>query len=171
MRGSEHEGLGDGQALLHAAGKGGRQLVLDAFEADGGQHAGRPIEGLPTGLAEEAAGERGHLQLEAEQHVLDARQMREDGVALEDDAAIGAGLGRQRLAVEGDRPAGRLLGAQQQAKEGALAAARGTHHGDEGALGHGQIDVLQDRLAVVALPEMLDGDRVGRAHRLSDQAK
>ena len=85
--------------------------------------------------------------------------MREDRIALEDDAAIGAGLGRQRLAADQDLAARRPLLAEDEAKEGALAGPGRADHGDESPGGDVEIDALEDDLVAIFDPDVAEGER------------
>ena len=64
--------------------------------------------------------------------------MREDRIALEDDAPVRARLGGEALAVEIDGAARRGFLAENEPQEGALAGAGRADDGDEGALVDGE---------------------------------
>ena len=112
LRLADH-GLRDRQALLHAAGELRRVTCRApcASPIDSSRprrvarRAPRSAEQLPTSLE--------RCELEAEQQVLDHREMREQRVALEHDAAIRVRLRPDRLAVDQQLAARRLLDAEQ----------------------------------------------------------
>jgi hypothetical protein len=166
--GLKHQRLCHGQSLLHAARQGRRHSVLDVAEAHGVQHRRTLRKRLTAGGTVQAAPPAVPRELKAEDRVLQHAQVRKHGVALEDDAALGTGLVRQRRAVDQDLAPRRPFLAQQDAQERALAASRGTHKGDEGAGCHVQVDALEDGAVAVALPQPPDLDA---AHPVSAQAK
>jgi len=86
------DGLGDGQALLHAAGQGAGEFVARLVQAHGLQHGLGLFHGLGAARAEQAAEQRGAFELQAEQHVLQHGEVGEHRIALEYDAAVRARL-------------------------------------------------------------------------------
>ncbi len=80
--------------------------------------------------------------LEGEFDVLPGGQPGEQGIALEDHAAVEAGP-RHRHAVDQKLALVEILQPGDDGEQRALAAARGADEGDELVLGQGQIDVMQ----------------------------
>jgi hypothetical protein len=95
-------------------------------------------------------------EFEAEDHVLDHRQMREDRIALEHDAPVGPGLARQRLAIEQDFAARRLLHRQQQPEECGLAAARRPDQTQNSPDGISRLTRSSTTLARIFHPQIAD---------------
>ena len=98
--------LRDGKPLLHAARKLGRIAVPRRREADIARASRRrPRRAVCARPAEQPAGHGRGGEFGGQNEIVLDRQMREDRIALEDDAAIRGRLGRQRLAVDQDRAA------------------------------------------------------------------
>src|SRR5262245_19976534 len=96
--------------------------------------------------------------------------MREQRVALEDDAAIGAGLRRDGFAVDQQFTARRLIDTEQHAQERRLAPARRADDGDELTIGDVQVQIFEHDLLAVLLPQPTHRDRRHR-QRVSAQGK
>lgn len=97
--------------------------------------------------------------------------MREDGVALEDDAAIRPRLLRQGFAVEQDRSSRRPLLAEQHTQERRLAAAGRADKGDEGARGNRQRHIFKHDLVAILFPDLFDHQLAHACFSSSDQGK
>ena len=82
---------------------------LGAGKTDFGDEAAGFLDGGAAAGAEQAGGDRGALEVLAEEHVAQHRQVREDRIALEHHTAIGTGFGNERRAIDGDSPLGRGL--------------------------------------------------------------
>ena len=151
--------LGDREALLHAAGERARVFVAMRRQADLLDQAVAFLDGGAAGGAGEAA-EIGALgELEGDEHIAEHGQVREDRIALEDDAAVGAGLGREGLAVDQDAAARRPLLAEDQAQERALAGAGRADHRKERAVGDVEIDALEHDLVAIFDPDVAERER------------
>jgi len=170
--GFHDEGLGEGHALSHAAGEFvGIELEgvaeFDALEHVSGFGEVLAAEASPGGPAEEAMGEGGLVEHEADGDILLGGEERVEGVVLVDDAAIAAGagdwgaLGAGAVADEDIALVGEV-GTDDGAEEGRLAAAAGADEGEELAARDLEIDVMED----ADLAEgMADGAAVeGEAH-------
>ena len=119
-----HDGAGDGDTLLLAAGEGFHVAVLVVGH-------GHELEHLADALVNLLL--RHLLQLEAEGDVLIHIQVREQGVALENGVQrtlVRRDAG-QFLAVHEDGAFVRLEKARNHPQEGGLAAARGAEEGEE----------------------------------------
>src|SRR5450755_4241151 len=84
--------------------------------------------------------------------------MRKQRIALEHDAAVGAGFGRQWLAIDEKLPAARCLHPQQHLEKRGLAASRGADNGNELVIADMQVHVLEHHLIAELLPQVLDGN-------------
>ena len=144
--GVDRVGAGDGDALLHAArellGVGLHEVLqldeLDVLERD--------LLGLLVGLA---------LELEAKLDVLEDREPREEGVLLEDDAAVGAGA-RDLLAVHQDAALRGLLEATDDVQERGLAAAGRPDDAHELVLVDVEVGAVEGNHLALAGVELLD---------------
>ena len=119
-----HDGAGDGDTLLLAAGEGLHVAVLVVGH-------GHELENLADALVDLLL--RHLLQLEAEGDVLIHIQVREQGVALENGVQrtlVRRDAG-QLLAVHQDGTFVRLEKARDHPQERGLATARGTEEGEE----------------------------------------
>jgi hypothetical protein len=96
--------------------------------------------------------------LQAIGHVVEHRLVWEQRVVLEDhaDVALVGRHGRHVVAVEEDAPAFGCVEAGDAAQQRGLAAAAGAQQREEAAVLDDQVQVLQDRLLVEALDEVLD---------------
>ena len=154
-RGFARQRLGDGEALLHAAGERARILVAMRVQS----HRRRAALRFPR-WPHAAPGRAGAPRMglaansKADQHVAKHSQVREHRIALEHDAAVGPRLVRQRRAVEEDVAARRPLLSEDQPQERALAASRGADHRDEGAGRDLEIDALEHDLVAVFDPHV-----------------
>src|SRR5262249_15179756 len=115
---------------------------------------------LPDGGARDA------LDIEAERHIREDGQVREERVVLEDHAEAAA-LGRQGiepLIVQPDLTAGGRQQSGEQIQRGRLAAARWTQEGDELAAVDLEAEVVEDvlRAEVLAEPEAQASDHSPR---------
>ena len=146
-----HDGAGDGDALLLAAGEGFHVAVLVVGH-------GHELEDLADALLDLVLGH--FLELEAEGDVVVDVQVREQGVALENGvqrALVRRDAG-ELLAVQEDGTFVRLEEARDHPQEGGLAAAGGTEEGEEFAAADVQVDVLEDLLVAERLGQALDVD-------------
>ena len=153
-----HDGAGDGDTLLLAAGEGLHVAVLVVGHRD---ELEDPADALLDLLL-------GHfLELEAEGDVVVHVQVREQGVALEH--GVQRTLVRRDagefLAVHEDGAFVRLEKARDHPEEGGLAAAGRAQQGDEFAAADIQVDVLQDLLVAEGFGEVLDLDDLVHAPR------
>jgi hypothetical protein len=82
--------------------------------------------------------------------------MREHRIALEHDAAVGAGFGRKRLAVEQHYALRRPLLAEDQPQEGALAGAGGADHRKKAAGRDLEVDAFEHDLRTVFDPDIAE---------------
>ena len=138
--------------LLHAAGQGGRVLMRHMVKPDPLQRGLSPLARGALGGAAQGPPARGKAL--GGHDVLKRRHMRENRIALKDDAALGPGLDRWRVAVDGDRAARRVFLGEQQAEERRLPAPRGPNNGDEFAFFDIKIDPLDDRTVAVGLEDI-----------------
>src|ERR1700730_1561239 len=151
----EHGGMvgehaGYGHALLHPARKLAGILVLVLGEADQREV---PARGGP------ALGPRQALDHRAELHVLDRRAPGEEGVLLEDHAAIGAGM-RHLVPVHEDMPRRGLDEAGDHVQERGLAAAGRAEQAGEAVLGQLEADFVEGQHALgIALRDAPDLNR------------
>jgi hypothetical protein len=164
--------LRDGEALLHSARKLRGPGVGHVAEADAVE---RGLRALPRRAAG-CAGEKAEAGREGfgRDDVLAHGHVRENAIALKDNASFAARLGRGGAALDADRAARGLLLGEEKAQEGGLPAARGADDGDELAFRHGEVHALEDRAAGVALEDVADlheghaapRRRVGKAYGL-----
>src|SRR6185312_16708655 len=120
-------------ALPHAARKLTRIITLEAAEPDQAQQGEDALLDLGAGLA---------ADLEADHGVGQDSAPGQQIVGLEDEAAIGAGVGHH-TAVEAHRPAARRLEAGDDAQQRGLAAAARPDDGDELAGADREVDGAQ----------------------------
>ena len=153
----DHQRAGDGHALLLAAGQLRGIACLEARELDERQHAAHALAALRA---------RHPPHVEAERHVVEDRQMREERVALEDhpEAAALGWQGVEALVVEPDLAGARRQQPGEQVEGGGLAAARGAEEGDELAAAHLEREVVEDvlRAEVLAQAETQAADHPAR---------
>jgi hypothetical protein len=109
---------------------------------------------LASCCAEQSRGERTLLELVTDEHVAEHGEMRKHRIALEYDAAVGAGLGGKRFAIEQHRALRRPLLAEDQPQEGALAGAGGTDHRQKSARRDLDVDALEHDLRTVFDPDI-----------------
>jgi hypothetical protein len=149
---------GDGDALLHAAGKLGRIGVLEPLQADQRQMlAGDGARLAPS----QPGGPKGELD------IADRGEPRQQRVALEDDAAVEA-RPSDRNAVDADRPLVVLLQPRGYGEKRRLAAARGADEGDELVLADIEVEAAErDRLAALAMESLAQapGNELRRGQR------
>ena len=139
-RGPRDEGARDRHPLLLAAGQLGRAVAAPALEAD------LPHELVYPRLVGLLAGDR-----ERQGDVLLGVEHRQEVEELEDEANVLPAQPRQRCVAEGaqlgagdrDRARGRLVETREQVHEGGLARPRWTHHSDELAGTHLEIDAAK----------------------------
>src|SRR5262249_14780721 len=127
--------------------------VREAHDLERGERALAPL----------ALRERG--EQERQLHVLGRVQDRDQVVELEDEAHVVAAAGRERAlggwpdlgARDDDLARGRAVDARDQVEERRLARARGAHQGYELALGHLEVDAVEDHdLLAVPLVDLSD---------------
>ena len=143
--GIEDQRPGDGNALLLAAGELARAAVAEARQLDHLERSLHPLFDL--GLVQVA-------DLKRKGQVLVDRHMREERIVLEyhADAALMRRHAVDGLAVQEDLAVGGGLEAREHQKGRRLAGTRRAQHGDEFALGDIQIEILNDQgLAVITL--------------------
>ena len=162
------EGAGDGHTLHLAAGKLARTLVHVVGEAD----AGEGIEGALATLGAAHAGER-----ERELHVGENRLVRDEVVALEDeaDAVVAVGVPVAVLvlaggdAVDHEVAVIEVVEAAHDVEHRGLAGARRAEHRHELAVTEGHGDVVERDLREaggdVALADVLELEHGGRSFR------
>ena len=139
----QHDGPGQRHALLLPARQVGRQPRREVLETDRAQRLAHALAQL----------RRRHLaQPQPEGHVLEGTQVREQRVGLEHEPDVAPVRRHAGDVLPGQHDAAGQR--REQAGHGAhrrrLAAARGPEQGDELALGHGQVQVL-DRGAGLAV--------------------
>lgn len=127
------ERLRQRQALLHATGKLCRVFILGAGKADFADQPPRLVDRAAASGAEKLCLAARRRKFAAEQHIAEDGQMREDGVALENHAAIRPRLERQRFTVKPDGAPCRSFLAEEHAQECRLATAGRADKGDESA--------------------------------------
>ena len=124
-----HEGAGDGDSLLFAAGKLVGAVVEAVAEADGGEQ----LDGLDLHLGGDAAGE------ERDEDVLDRGEVADEVEGLEDEADLVAAIGillgfghrREVAALDDDLAGGGAVEGAEEVEERTLARSRRAD--DEGA--------------------------------------
>src|SRR6185503_3900277 len=153
--GLERQGAGEAAALLHAA----RHLVgIDALEA----LQPDKVDEIGDLLGELGFGSAGELQ--AVSDVVGHGLPREQAEVLEDHGDAGERLG-DALALDGNLARIRGDEAVDAAEERGLAAARGADEGDDLALAHLEIDLVEYLERAVTLGEPRDADTgVGWRH-------
>ncbi len=145
----DDEGARQGDALLLAARELARQALAELFEPHHAQRLG------------DLALDRSRIELphaQAEGDVLRHGEMREEGIALEDEAGIaviGRDVGHVALA-EQDAARRRLDEAGDEAQRRRLAAARGAEQDQELALVDLQRDILHRLVAAEFLAQILE---------------
>ncbi len=169
--GAEHEGAGEGDALLFAAGELDGVMITAVGEAD---------------VVEEGFGAGGGISGEAgefggEEDVFFGGEGGDELIRLEDEAEFAGAEEGERvfteagdfIAVELDGAAGGGIEAGEEAEEGAFAGAGGAHDGNELALGNVEINTAQDVHGVGGggdgFVEIADADGrpgVGICHRM-----
>ena len=162
-----HQGPGDGDALLLAAGQGVDGALLVAFHLHQLQHPVDPAADLSLHFLL-----RGHpqllrrLQIQAEGDVVVHVQVVEQGVLLEHrvDAALVGGDARHVLALEQHLAGGGHFKPADDAQQRGLAAAGGPQQRDKFALADVQVDVVQ-HLGIAEL--LADPCHVNQAHILN----
>jgi hypothetical protein len=138
----EHEGAGEGDALLFAAGELDGVVVASFGEADAIEEFAGALGGLAGGAAE----------FGGEQDVFFGGEGGDELVALENEpelaaAQAGEAVFRQAddlFAVEEDAAGGGVIESGEEAEEGAFAAAGGAHDGDELAGRDVEIEAAED---------------------------
>jgi hypothetical protein len=146
------ERAGEGHALLLAARQLVRQAVSERVEPHERQHPLHRRADLGPRTAQ-------HLQPEG--HVAGHREVREEGVGLED--RVGAPAVRRQardvLPADPHAPPVRRLEARDEAQERGLAAARGAQEREELARANGQRHVVHGAHGAEVPPHALDADR------------
>src|SRR3989442_916129 len=153
----DHQRPRDGHALLLTAGELRGIARLEPLELHERQHAAHALVDLRA---------RHAPHVEAEGHVVEDGEVREERVVLEDHPESAA-LGRQGiegLVVEPDLAGARREQAGEEVEGGGLAAARGTEEGDELAAAHLEREVVEDvlRAEVLAQAETQAADHPAR---------
>src|SRR3984957_4123847 len=149
--------LRDRKPLLHAAGQRARIFVAMLREPNALDHGFAFFDRLPPGGAEQSRRQRALLEFVADQHVAEHGEMRKHRIALEHDAAVGAGFGWKRLAIEQHLSLRGPFLAEDQAQESALAGAGGSDHRKKGAGRDLYVDALQHDLRTVFDPDIAKG--------------
>ena len=143
------QGAGHGDALLLAAGELVRLLAGLLPELDQVEHL---LDLLLHRLDAAPA--------QAEGDVLEDVEVREEGVGLEDGVhrpLVGRQMG-DLLVAEVHGAGGGVLQTRDHAQGGGLAAAGGAEEGEEGALGHGQVERVDGGEAAVGLADPGEAD-------------
>ena len=150
------QGLCQRQALLHAAGEFRRIVCCGRQQAHPVEHRLGAFHVPGPATTEGSPEEPGLAELQAEQHVAEHGQVWKHRVALEHDAAVRAGFRHKPLPGDLDHALAGFDLAEQHAQKRGLAAARSADDGHELVLVDLEPDVLEHRLARVALPHVAD---------------
>jgi hypothetical protein len=148
---------GDGDTLLLAAGERIHAAVLVAREADQLQR----IADLVLDVCAAPA-----FDPKTEGDVFRDAHMREQGVFLEDGIELAFVRRKLRdvLSVKDDLAAVRLLKAADDAQGRCFSAARRAEECHEGVFGHGQIQIVEDQIAVKAFGNMAQVNERSSGH-------
>ena len=155
------QGPGEGDPLRLAAGDLGRLARLKAGQLDELEHLGHAALDL---------GALDALPAQPERDVLEDRQVREQGVVLEDRVHVPLERRKPRhvLALELDQAAGRLLEPADHPERGRLAAAGRAEEAEELAVTDLEVDLV-DRHLVAELLDDIDETDVDLRHRVLPQ--
>ena len=147
--GLEHEGAGEGHALALASGDLGGGAPAETLEPHRGERLLDPRPDLRLGPG---------AQSQAEGHVLEDREVREERVALENRVhRTKVGLHQSDVgAGDRDPPGVGLVEPGDEPQQCGLAAARGPEEGHELARPHRQADLVQDHVAPAFLRDRFD---------------
>ena len=142
-----HQGPGDGQSLLLAAGHLAGETVLLVLQADQLQHIGDPLPDLLLLGADDTHGE-GHIVIDG--HIGDQAEVLEhdaDGAAQIGDLSLADPL--QRVAVHMDAALGGAQLTGDQLDDGGLAGAGGAHQEAEFAVFDLHGNTVQSPVALI----------------------